>query len=198
MVLEVAPVYGRPVPLDKLSRDFESIAAEVIEMRDGIVEAEIPEVTKLTFYAGDLNPMSGSPGQSTLANLGVVPSWGLAKSAVMTVGVMTELPSTWVTYNITLLGAPRDGTGGDVAFRHVRSNGGVGDTFASGSITGSVVTHTVGTTAGILQSVALATGLAVPSAGDYVGIQIARRVAEASDNYTGTFDLAAVLITKAS
>lgn len=198
MVLATAPVYGRPVQVDKLSRDFEEIAAEVIDMRGGVITTEPPEVTKLTFFAGNINALGGSPGQASLGNLGVTPAWGLAKSAVMSVGVMAEFPSTWATYDITLLGAPRDATGGVVAFRAVRSNGGVGDNFSTGSIAGSVVNHTVGTTLGVLQSVVIGTGYAVPGAGKFAGIQIARRIAEVTDTYTGTWDLAAVLLTKAS
>lgn len=198
MALETAPVYGRPVPVDKLSRDFEEIAAEVIDMRGGTITTEPPEVTKLTFFAGNINALGGSPQVASLGNLGVTPAWGLAKSTVMSVGVMAELPPTWATYNIILLGAPRDTTGGTIALRHVRNNGGVGENFTTGTISGAVVSHTVGATVGILQSVNLATGLPVPAAGKYVGIQIARRVAEAVDTYTGAWDLAAVILSKAS
>jgi len=189
MRLESAPQYARPVPLDKLSRDVESLAEEVIESRSG---------DTLIFYAGNMNPMSGSPAQSSLGNAGVAPAWGLAKSTVTTVGLMTKFPADWATYKIILLGAPRDGTGGDVAFRHARSNGGVGDSFLTGTITGSVVTSAMGSTAGVLLSVEIASGLAVPASGKYVGIQIARRVAEAGDTYSGTFDLGALVLSRAS
>lgn len=187
-MLAATPSYGRPALPDVISRDVEQIAAEVIGLR----------ATQMTFYAGDMNAMFGGPSQSSIGGVGVAPAWGMQKAAVTTVGVVTRLPSDWATYSVVAYGAPGDTAGGDIALRHVRIHGGVGDSLSTGSVTGAVVAATVGTTAGIIHAVTLASGIPVPSAGDFTAIQVSRRVAEASDTYTGRWDLLAVSLVQGS
>lgn len=186
-MLSAAPSYARPALLDVVSRDVEEVAAEAIGLRP----------TQMIFYAGDINPMFGGPSQNSVGGIGVAPTWGMQKATVTTLGVVTRLPSTWVAYDIVAYGAPGDTAGGVVALRAARVHGGVGDNLATGVTTESVVTDDVGIVAGVLHAVTLASGITTPDAGDFVGIQIARRVAEGSDTYTGRWDLVAVALVEA-
>lgn len=189
MALPTSRTYPRPVSVQAVSRDVE-------EMIAFLAQGGASSVTELWYFAGDMQPMSGSPGQSSVGNLGVVPAWGMQKAAVTTLGIVASLPPSWVTYSVTAIGAPRDVSGGDVAMRVAHVNGGVGDNLTTGVVTGAVSTAAVGSTAGVLRSVTLASGLAAPSVGAVAGMQVARRVAEAADTYAGAFDLVAVVLRK--
>lgn len=191
MALPASRTYPRPVAADQVARDVE----EIITV---LSEGASADVSTLRFFAGDMHPMSGSPGYTTIGDLGVAPSWGMPKSGDTTVGVGVSFPSTWATYDIHVVGAPKEATGGVVALRHARVSGGIGDNLAVGATTGQVVTIDVGATAGVLSQAILSTGVPVPGAGGFAGLQIARRIAEASDTFTGRWDLFAVVLTKAS
>ena len=187
-MLVTAPAYGRPVHPDQVSRDVEDIAAELIAAR----------TNSLTFAAGDISPIAGSPGSSTIGNGGVFPAWSLTKASAMTVGISAVIPSHWTTYDVVAIGAPRTGVGGGVALRHSRISGGVGDNLSSGATTGNVVPTETGLVAGVLQSITLGSGLAVPASGKMLGLQVTRMVADAGDTTTGIWDLAVIELVKAS
>ena len=156
-----------------------------------------PRTNSLTFAAGDISPIAGS-GPSTIQNGGVFPAWSLTKASAMTVGISAVIPSHWTTYDVVAIGAPRTGVGGGVALRHSRISGGVGDNLSSGATTGNVVPTETGLVAGVLQSITLGSGLAVPASGKMLGLQVTRMVADAGDTTTDIWDLAVIELVKAS
>ena len=151
----------------------------------------------LTFAAGDISPIAGS-GPSTIQNGGVFPAWSLTKASAMTVGISAVIPSHWTTYDVVAIGAPRTGVGGGVALRHSRISAGVGDNLSSGRIYGNVVPTETGLVAGVLQSITLGSGLAVPASGKMLGLHVTRMVADAGDTTTDIWDLAVIQLVKAS
>lgn len=181
--LTSAPTFGRPAQTDQVSRVVEALAAEALDTRDIVVQA------------GAMVAVNGSPPLQTLANRGVVPSWTLDPTTIMTVGMFVTVPAGWLTFDVVALGATHAAGTGDVTLRGSTAPAGSG---ASAAVvtTGALATAAAGAVE-TLQEITLLSAAARPASGA-LGIAVARRASEAADTLTSAWGLVAVVLRRVS
>lgn len=137
--------------------------------------------------------LSGSP---TLASAPAWAEWQFDASATETVGTTVVLPDSWSTFDVVLHWANSSTGSGDVVWRCQHKSVGAGEALTSPS-SEPTVTDTAGSQY-VLQTVTVASGLTIDSAGDLQVVNIFRAGANGSDTLANDAGLIGVEFVRAT
>ena len=152
--------------------------------------------TSFRLGAGELEVILGAPNRTSVNGAQLV--WALDAATAEGVGhaVGSERFTGWATYDISVMVANASTGTGDHVMRYTAADRASGESLAAATDQADVTT-----TAGsqnIIQTVALASGLAAPAAGEMLGFRVARVSNVAGDTLPNDLYLYAVIFKKAS
>lgn len=151
-------------------------------------------VASVVVAPGELTLAFGTPAETALST--ETPAWLFDAASQESVSGTLALPSGWATFHVELLWATPGTTAGDVVWRlDMRTTAGVTG-LVTGGFTSTLVTSPQG---GQLQLVvaAVASNVAVPSAGRHVLFRVNRMAADAADTLANDAALVGVRFRKA-
>jgi hypothetical protein len=174
----------------------ESIATDlwIDDSASGV--SAIEPTNDLYLTARQLTNPTGSPTLTGASSTGH-PVWNLDAATVERVGsVIPRFPAHWTTYNIDLWWTNSGAGSGDVVWRYDYLNVSDGDSLDTLTSASQVVA--AAPAQNILEVTSLATGLAVPAAGDALSATVLRNASSAFDTLANDASVYLLHLSKAS